>query len=119
MPAEVSLDAAKAALQDHLSNLDAERERTSRALAELEGGPPRRSPGRPRGSKTQRPGKRRRRRGGTRLDQAVEMVKKEPGISAADIAKGMKIKPNYLYRVMDEAVKEGRVRKDGRKYFPA
>ena len=31
----------------------------------------------------------------------------------------MKIKPNYLYRVLAELQKEGRVRKDGRAYHPA
>jgi DNA-binding PadR family transcriptional regulator len=28
----------------------------------------------------------------------------------------MKIKPNYLYRVLGDLEKEGRVTKDGRKY---
>jgi DNA-binding HxlR family transcriptional regulator len=31
----------------------------------------------------------------------------------------MNIKPNYLYRVLAELQKEGRVRKDGRAYHPA
>ena len=30
----------------------------------------------------------------------------------------MKIKPNYLYRVLGELEKEGKVRKDGRAYHP-
>ncbi len=30
----------------------------------------------------------------------------------------MKIKPNYLYRVLGDLQKEKRVRKDGRKYYP-
>ena len=30
----------------------------------------------------------------------------------------MKIKPNYLYRVLGDLEKEGRVKKQGRKYFP-
>ena len=30
----------------------------------------------------------------------------------------MKIKPNYLYRVLGDMEKEGRVKKDGRQYHP-
>ena len=43
----------------------------------------------------------------------------QPGISASDVAKTMKIKPNYLYRVLGDLEKEGRVKKDGRQYYPA
>jgi DNA-binding HxlR family transcriptional regulator len=31
----------------------------------------------------------------------------------------MKIKPNYLYRVLGDLEKEGRVKKKGRQYYPA
>jgi predicted transcriptional regulator len=64
------------------------------------------------------PKKRRRRRGGTRADQAVDLITSQPGISASDVAKTMKIKPNYLYRVLGDLEKEGRVKKDGRQYYP-
>ena len=47
------------------------------------------------------------------------MVAAEPGISAGQVAKQMKIAPNYMYRVMGELEKEGRVRKQGRGYHPA
>jgi DNA-binding IscR family transcriptional regulator len=47
------------------------------------------------------------------------MVKQNPGITASEIAKKMKIQPNYLYRVMADLEKQGRVKKDGRKYSPA
>jgi len=86
----------------------------------------RRRPGRPRGSGTKSaaasasasgaPRRRRRRRKGTRADQAVQLVESSPGISASEIAKQMKIKPNYLYRVLGELEKEGRVSKKGREY---
>jgi predicted Rossmann fold nucleotide-binding protein DprA/Smf involved in DNA uptake len=66
-----------------------------------------------------RPRKRRKRRGGTRSDQALELIAKTPGISASDIAKAMKIKPNYLYRLLGDLETEGRVKKDGRRYYPA
>ena len=63
--------------------------------------------------------RRRRRRGGTRADQAVDLIEQNPGITASEIAKTMKIKPNYLYRVLGDLEKEGRVKKKGREYHPA
>jgi transposase-like protein len=120
------LDEARELVQKRLADLDEERTRLERALAELGGGKAtRRAPGRPRGSKssstasTATPRRRRKRRGGTRADQAVNLITSEPGISASDVAKQMKIKPNYLYRVLGDLEKEGRVKKQGRQYFPA
>lgn len=126
------LDEARELVEKRLADLDEERTRLERALAELGGKAARRAPGRPRGSKTSStkgsaakasagtatPRRRRKRRGGTRADQAVNLITSEPGISASDVAKQMKIKPNYLYRVLGDLEKEGRVKKDGRKYFP-
>lgn len=120
------LDEARELVERRLADLDEERRRLERALAEL-GGKVKRSPGRPRGSASRTstkassgaPKKRRRRRGGTRADQAVELIASQPGISASDVAKTMKIKPNYLYRVLGDLEKEGRVKKDGRQYYPA
>lgn len=121
------LDEARELVQKRLADLDDERKRLERALAELGGKAARRAPGRPRGSKagqsgstsTSTPRRRRRRRGGTRADQAVNLISNEPGISASDVAKQMKIKPNYLYRVLGDLEKEGRVKKQGRQYYPA
>jgi len=120
------LDEARQLLERRLADLDEERRRLERALSEL-GGKAKRSPGRPRGSSSapkpskasRGPKKRRRRRGGTRADQAVDLIASQPGISASDVAKTMKIKPNYLYRVLGDLEKEGRVKKDGRQYYPA
>jgi sugar-specific transcriptional regulator TrmB len=124
---EVLNDARDLVLK-RLAELDDERKRLERALTELGGKAVRRSPGRPRGKKSTAtastskraaaPRKRRKRRGGSRADQAVELITSQPGISASDVAKTMKIKPNYLYRVLGDLEKEGRVKKDGRKYFP-
>lgn len=130
------LDEALDLVKKRLAELDEERKRLERALAEL-GGTVTRRPGRPPGSgrgpgrprktaatastagTTSAPRKRRRRRrGGTRADQAVALVEQNPGISASEIAKSMKIKPNYLYRVLGEMEKEGRVTKKGREYHP-
>jgi sugar-specific transcriptional regulator TrmB len=117
------LDEARQLIERRLADLDSERRKLERALAEL-GGKAKRSPGRPRGSASapkaaRAPKKRRRRRGGTRGDQAVDLITSKPGISASDVAKTMKIKPNYLYRVLGDLEKEGRVKKDGRQYYPA
>jgi hypothetical protein len=117
------LDEARDLVKRRLAELDDERKRLERALGELGGkaiGRTGRRPGRPRGSGTKAAGpkKRRRRRRGTRADQAVSLVEGSPGITASDIAKSMKIKPNYLYRVLGDLEKEGRVKKKGRKYFP-
>jgi CRP-like cAMP-binding protein len=126
------LDEARELVMKRLAELDDERKRLERALAELGGrvtgqvtrrtG---RRPGRPKGSgkkaaagAARRPGKRRGRRKGTRADQAVKLVQGNPGISASEIAKSMKIKPNYLYRVLGDMEKEGLVSKKGRQYFP-
>jgi len=123
------LDEALDLVKKRLAELDDERKRLERALAEL-GGTVTRRPGRPRGS-GRGPGRppkaasatgaprKRRRRSGTRADQAVALVEKNPGISASEIAKQMKIKPNYLYRVLGELEKEGRVTKKGREYHAA
>ena len=126
-----ALDEARDLLERRLADLHDERQRLERALSEL-GGKAKRSPGRPRGSASTRapkasgtskagrpPKRRRRRRGGTRADQAVDLITSQPGISASDVAKTMKIKPNYLYRVLGDLEKEGRVKKNGRQYHPA
>ena len=115
------LDEARDLVKRRLAELDDERKRLERALSELggkvSGGRVGRRPGRPRGSGRKKGGTRRRRKG-TRGDQAVKLVEGSPGITASDIAKTMKIKPNYLYRVLGDLEKEGRVKKKGRQYFP-
>jgi Winged helix-turn-helix DNA-binding len=103
------------ALKDDVAKLEA-------ARAALVGA--RRGPGRPRGSSatsttrrrraTRRPGRPRGRRpGGTRATQALELVRKNPGITIPQIAENLKIEPNYLYRVMPKLVSDGQVRRDG------
>jgi DNA invertase Pin-like site-specific DNA recombinase len=116
------LEEARDLVLKRLAELDDERKRLERALGELGGkiaGRPGRRPGRPRRSSKSTTSRPRRRRKGTRADQAVKLVEGNPGISASEIAKSMKIKPNYLYRVLGDLEKEKRVKKKGRKYFPA
>ena len=108
------LDQARTLIEERLRELDEERKHLERTLADLTPGRAgRRRPGRPRGARTRR---RRGRRGGTRADQAVKLVSENPEITASEVAKRMRIKPNYVYRVMGELQKDGRVRKQGRGY---
>jgi DNA invertase Pin-like site-specific DNA recombinase len=116
------LDEARDLLKNRLAELDDERKRLESALSELGGkvtsGVRRGRPAKKRSARASKAAPRRRRRKGTRSDQAVGLVEKSPGISASEIAKAMKIKPNYLYRVLSDLEKEGRVKKKGRQYFP-
>jgi hypothetical protein len=133
------LDDARDLVKKRLAELDEERRRLEQALGQLGGKTGGRRPGRPRGKaskksrkkaakkparktarKTGRKTARRRgRRGGTRADQAVALIQKKPGITASEIAKTMKIKPNYLYRVLSDLEKQKRVKKKGRTYRAA
>ncbi|HEX8753748.1 MAG TPA: hypothetical protein VF731_10060, partial [Solirubrobacterales bacterium] len=108
MSPTTNVDEVRQHLHNLLADLDEERKRIEAALAAL-GGKVAKRAGRPRGSATAAPKaaagtgrKRRRRRGGTRADQAVKLIEQQPGISASDVAKTMKIKPNYLYRVLGD-----------------
>jgi len=128
-PSTNHLDVARDALERTVRELESQLKQAEQALAALGGKATRRGPGRPRGSAKKAaatgtatasaPRRRRKRRGGTRADQAVKLIEGQPGISASDVAKTMKIKPNYLYRVLGDLEKEGRVKKKGRQYYPA
>jgi hypothetical protein len=126
MPSNNVVEEARQLINSRLAELDDERKRLEGALKELGGKVAKRAPGRPKGSAGKKAApasgggtrKRRKRRGGTRADQAVALIESQPGISASDVAKTMKIKPNYLYRVLGDLEKEGRVKKDGRQYYP-
>jgi hypothetical protein len=95
-------------------------EKAKEALAGMDQ-PRRRGPGRPPGSTSSRaasPGGRRRRRrraGGTRGDQALKVVRQNPGISVSELGDKLGIaQKNYLYRVMANLQEDGAVRKEGR-----
>jgi hypothetical protein len=62
--------------------------------------------GRPRGS-------------GKRAQQALDLVAGQPGISIPELAKAMKIQPNYLYRVLPGLEKDGKVKKKDKGWYPA
>ena len=116
-PATDAVTEAADLLRARLRELDAERAKLERALGSLTGGREgKRGPGRPRGSTAANGRRRRRRRGGTRADQALKLIKESPGIGASEIAKQLGIKPNYMYRVLTDLQKDGKVKKSGRAY---
>jgi hypothetical protein len=109
-------------IDSRLRELKEEVSRLEAARAALAGG--RRGPGRPPGSSSsaapttrrraaRRPGRPRGRRGGnTRANQALELVRSQPGITIPQIAEALKIEPNYLYRVMPKLVEDGQVKRE-------
>jgi len=119
------VDNAVKDIDSRLRELKEEVNRLEAARAALLGGTARRGRGRPRGSTSasrrpgRRPGRPRGRRGATRANQALELVRSQPGITIPQIAEAMKIEPNYLYRVMPRLVSEGQVKRDGQGWHPA
>jgi hypothetical protein len=114
MAATNTVDRARALLEERRDELRSELSQIEKAISGLGGG--KRGPGRPRGSGG---GRRRRRRGGTRADQAVKLITDNPGIGVSELGKKMNLKaPNYLYRVLPDLEKEGRIKKKGRGYHP-
>ncbi|HKH23022.1 MAG TPA: hypothetical protein VKA88_05325 [Solirubrobacterales bacterium] len=109
-----TVDQARTLLERRLRELDEERTQVEAALAGL-GRSARRGPGRPRAGG----GGGRRRRGSTRADQAVRLIKSNPGITVSELGKKMRLNhPNYLYRVLPDLEKEGRIKREGRGYHP-
>ncbi len=110
------IDSRLAELKQEVTKLEA-------ARSALVGG--RRGPGRPSSNGTRRTrrapaGRPRGRRGGnTRANQALELVRTQPGITIPQIAESLKIEPNYLYRVMPKLVEDGQVKRDGQGWHPA
>jgi hypothetical protein len=119
------VDSTVKEIDDRLSELREEVTRLEAARAALVGGGRRRTratptDGRPRRAAARRPGRPRGRRGAnTRAIQALELVRKQPGITIPQIAEAMSIEPNYLYRVMPRLVSEGQVRREGQGWHPA
>jgi hypothetical protein len=79
--------------------------RSPRALPRRGGGGGGRGAGRPRGS-------------GTRGNQALDIVREQPGITIPEIAEKMGIQQNYLYRVLPGLAQDGLVEKQGRGWHP-
>ena len=94
-------------------------EKASLALAEVgDGSQP--APRRRRGSGAGGRRRRGRPRGsGTRSVQALELVRARPGITISELADAMKIKANYLYRIMPTLEADGQVTKRDKGWHPA
>jgi hypothetical protein len=120
------VDSTVKEIDSRLQELKEEVSKLEAARAALIGA--RRRPGRPAGSGSsaatrrrtgRRPGRPRGRRGGgTRANQALELVRNQPGITIPQIAEALKIEPNYLYRVMPRLVSEGQITRDGQGWNP-
>jgi hypothetical protein len=79
-----------------------------------------RSPARRRSTRSTNGRRRGRPRGsGNRSAQALALVEAKPGITIPEMAKEMGITPNYLYRVLPELAKDGKVKKAGKGWDPA
>ena len=51
---------------------------------------------------------------GNRANEALELIKSRPGITIPEMAEAMGIKQNYLYRVVPDLQKQGKVTKSGK-----
>jgi len=124
------VDSTVKEIDDRLRELKEEVSKLEAARNALVG--TRRGPGRPRATRAassttttrrrtgRRPGRPRgRSRGGTRANQALELVRSQPGITIPQIAEKMGIEPNYLYRVMPRLLSDGQVKRDGQGWHPA
>ena len=117
-------------IDDQLRALKDEASRLEAARAALTGGrrragrPPRNgarpAPARAASGRNGRAAARRQHRGGnTRANQALELVREKPGITIPELARGMNIQPNYLYRVLPRLASDGQVKRDGQGWHPA
>lgn len=105
-----TVDQARTLLERRLRELDDERKQVEAALTGL-GKSARRRAGRTAAGA--------RRRGSTRANQAVRIIKQNPGITVSELGRKMKLNhPNYLYRVLPDLQKEGRIKRKGRGYHP-
>ena len=81
--------------------------------------PVRRALGRPAGKRAPARKTTRRRRGGTRADQALAAIKANPGITIPELAESLGIRPNYLYRVTAGLRADRQIRRRGKGFHPA
>ena len=49
----------------------------------------------------------------SRAEQFLEAIRANPGLTVSDAAKQMGIGPNYLYRVRNDLLKAGKIKKQG------
>jgi hypothetical protein len=116
------VDTTVAEIDDRLDELNTEMAKLQSARSALT----HRGPGRPAKSMSvngnggaHRVSRPRGRRNGTRGDQALALVRERPGITIPEIASSLGTEPNYLYRVMPNLVKDGKVTRNGQGWLPA
>jgi CRP-like cAMP-binding protein len=119
-----TIDDARSLIEQRLRDLTEEEQKLRKVIKHLSEANSRNGPGRPRGSRSapQRTspasGKpRRSRKGGTRAKHALGFIEKNPGSTATQVAEKLKIQPSYVYRVLGDLAKDGKIRKDGRAYW--
>ena len=59
-----------------------------------------------------------RKRSGKRARQAQALIRANPGITVSEMAKKMGIDGTYLYKVLPPLEREGKIRKEGRGWYP-
>jgi hypothetical protein len=96
-------------------------DQVSAPIRRIVGRGPSRPAARPAARRGGRPAAKRRttRRPGGRADQALEVIKANPGIRIPELADKLGIRPNYLYRVTAALQKERKIRKRGRGFHAA
>lgn len=55
----------------------------------------------------------------SRSSQALALVQRHPGITIPEIAESLKIRPNYLYRIMPKLINDQQVRREGQGWVPS
>lgn len=133
---DARLQQLRPAHEEYLTLLEAKEALEGLKSPARPGRPPgRRGPGRPPGSRNARRsttrspsanGRRRprragtrRRAGGTRADQALQLIQSNPGMTVPQIADKMGIRQNYLYRVTAALQKDGSVKRKGQGFVAA
>lgn len=103
---------------DELAPLIAEHDRLQRALDALDGVDSSSSSTRSSGEKGGSRGAGRPRGSGERSRQALALLRQEPGLGAAEVARRIGVHPNYAYRILPGLEEQGLVEKKERLWYP-
>jgi hypothetical protein len=116
-PLRAELDELQGVAEKFTSNGAGPARRTRRAAAAKTAAPPATAAAKP----ARAPRRSRRASGGgggSRAQQAITLIAGQPGMTVPEMAKAMGIGSNYLYRVLPQLEKEGKVNKQGKGYHP-
>ncbi|MDX8151172.1 helix-turn-helix domain-containing protein [Patulibacter brassicae] len=108
------------ARMDELAEAVSEYERLKQALDALDGVTSGGSAGRARGGSGGGSGRGagRPRGSGERSRQALDLIRREPGLGATDIARKIGVHPNYAYRILPGLEEQGMIEKRDRAWYP-